>query len=46
MVSYHLQEINEDARARGDNAVYLKTLADGYLPQILATLETVKAIAR
>ncbi|MFH1834586.1 MAG: hypothetical protein ABH851_00190 [Methanobacteriota archaeon] len=38
-VSYHLQEINHEARAQGDNPTYIKTLTNGYLKQILETIQ-------
>lgn len=38
-VSYHLNQINEDARAQGDNPTYLKLLTNGYLKQILETIQ-------
>ncbi|MBD3205349.1 hypothetical protein GF319_03265 [Candidatus Bathyarchaeota archaeon] len=40
-VNYNLQEINEQARQQGDDVIFIKTLADGFLPE---TLETIKKI--
>lgn len=34
-VNYNLQEINEEAREKGDDATFIKVLADGFLPEIL-----------
>jgi len=38
-VSYNLREIQEEAQEEGDQQTYLRYMADGYLPEIIDTLE-------
>ena len=40
-VNYNLQEINQEAQEKGDDNTFIKTLANGYLPE---TIQTIKKI--
>ncbi len=43
-VWYHLNEVNKKAREKGDSAVFLGSLMDGFLPDIIEKINLLKKV--
>ncbi|MFC2162706.1 hypothetical protein ACFLRF_03420 [Candidatus Altiarchaeota archaeon] len=43
-VNYNLQEINDQAKKEGDNNVYMKLLSNGFLPEMIDTIQKASKI--
>jgi len=43
-VSYHLREVNEKARQKGDVSTFTSILVDGFLPEILEKMRLLEGL--
>jgi len=43
-IQYHLSEINDDARQRGETETFISILTDGFLPEVMEKIRMIEKI--